>query len=329
VRSAGDIERTILALAGAGLGARDYAGRDLVASLRNKRDRDGSFQGQVNLTAFGVMAQRAAGSDRSSLKRSASWLRGARNKDGGWGFQPDEPSDPDSTGAALQGLAAAGGGGKPAAEGVRYLKKTQERDGGWALAEAGPANSQSTAWAVQGLLAAGADPAAVTRKGRSPFEFLAARQAGDGHYRYSAASDQTPVWVTSQVLAAAERETFPIAAVPRVRGGRGGAQTPSGSSAAAATTPRPQDGSVKNDGNERGGKKAEGAAQAGTRSTRDAPSIETEESASTGFDEASTESDEPSTRTLALAAMALLVVAAAAGWVVYRRRLGRSWIPGR
>jgi len=331
VRSAGDIERTILALEGAGLGARDFAGRDLVGSLRNKRDRDGSFQGQVNLTAFGVMALRAAGSDRSSLKRSAGWLRGARNKDGGWGFQPDEPSDPDSTGAALQAIVAAGGGGKPAAEGVRYLKETQERDGGWALAEAGPSNSQSTAWAVQGLIAAGADPAAVTRKRRSPFEFLAARQAGDGHYRYSAASDQTPVWVTSQVLAAVERETFPIAAVARVRGGGGGGTGGGGGAAnggggvatAGGGGLSGRGGSGDNGGGAGEGKKAGGAERGSARKAGESPTIETEEPPPAEFDEASSESDEPSTLTLVLAGIAVLAVAGAAGWFVYRRRATR------
>ena len=37
----------------------------------------------------------------------------------------------------------------------------------------------------------------------------------DGHYRYSAASDQTPIWVTSQALMAVEREAFPVEPVPR------------------------------------------------------------------------------------------------------------------
>ena len=51
--------------------------------------------------------------------------------------------------------------------------------------------------------------------GRSPFDYLARRQAGDGHYRYSSSSDQTPVWVTGQALLAVNRKAFPLAAVPR------------------------------------------------------------------------------------------------------------------
>ena len=40
-----------------------FAGDDLVAELRDQRDGDGSVDGQVNLTAFYVLAMRAAGAD--------------------------------------------------------------------------------------------------------------------------------------------------------------------------------------------------------------------------------------------------------------------------
>jgi len=238
IRSVGDLERTILALAGAGADSRAFAGRDLVAELRDHRAPDGSYPGGVNPTAFGILALRAAGEGKSALSRSARWLRNAQNSDGGWGFRPDAASDPDSTGAALQGLAAAGSGGT--GRGVEYLRKAQGTDGGWSLAGSGPSNSQSTAWAVQGLLAAGVDPSGVESGGRDPFEFLAARQAGDGHYRYSASSDQTPVWVTAQALAAVAREPFPLDPVPRSQGAGGsgsdGAGTGSGGPTGAAPT---------------------------------------------------------------------------------------------
>ena len=73
----------------------------------------------------------------------------------------------------------------------------------------------------QGLIAAGSNPAAVRTNGHSPFDYLAHRQARDGHYRYSSSSDQTPVWVTGQVLLAVNREAFPLAAVPRTPIGAG------------------------------------------------------------------------------------------------------------
>ena len=78
------------------------------------------------------------------------------------------------------------------------------------------------------MLAAGADPASISRGGSSPLDYLAARQAGDGHYRYSESSDQTPVWVTGQVLVAVAGDAFPIAPV---------AAKPQTSAAGAAPAP--------------------------------------------------------------------------------------------
>jgi energy-coupling factor transport system substrate-specific component len=211
VKTATDLERTILALAGAGVDPRSFEGRDLVANLRRQKDGDGSVNGQVNMTAFYVLAMRAAGVDASRLGRALKWLRGAQNANGGWGFQPAAPSDPDSTGAALQALGALGGGGKAGAGGVRYLRKAQGSSGGFALATSGVVNAQSTAWAVQGLVAVGESGSHVD----AALRYLAARRAGDGHYRYSASSDQTPVWVTAQALLAVNGEPLPLPAVAR------------------------------------------------------------------------------------------------------------------
>ena len=235
LRSTGDLERTVLALEGAGVDPRGFGGRDLVAELRRRGSASGSFEGQVNLTAFGVLALRAAGASSSSLRPSAAWLCDAQNDDGGWGFQPHAASDPDSTGAVLQGLVAAGHAHRATARGASYLRRAQRSDGGFALADGGPTNSQSTAWAVQGLVAGGTDPAAIRTNGRSPFNYLERRQAADGHYRYSQASDQTPVWVTAQALLAVSRKAFPLAAVPRSRAhARSGSGSSGGSGAGSA-----------------------------------------------------------------------------------------------
>jgi prenyltransferase/squalene oxidase-like repeat protein len=216
-RTTGDLERTILALAGAGVTPRSFGGRDLVAELTSRRRSDGSWERQVNLTAFGVLALDAAGSGSA---RSAAWLRRAQNRDGGWGFRKGATSDADTTGAVLQALAATGGG-RATSRGVSYLRRAQRPDGGFGLAGGGPVNSQSTAFATQGLVAAGVDPGRVRKGGKSPLDYLAARRAADGHYRYSASSNQTPGWVTAQALLAVNRKPFPLAAVPRQPTGAG------------------------------------------------------------------------------------------------------------
>ena len=57
----GSIERTILVLGAAGLPARSFGGRDLVATLEHAVRRNGSVSDQTNLTSFAVLALRAAG----------------------------------------------------------------------------------------------------------------------------------------------------------------------------------------------------------------------------------------------------------------------------
>jgi energy-coupling factor transport system substrate-specific component len=211
--STGDLELAILALEGAGVDSHHFAGNDLPAQLRSLQKPDGSFGDQVNLTAYGILALRAAGGS-NGVGPAASWLRGAQRGDGGWGSNSSGHSEPDSTGSAIQGLRAAGGGGG-IGQGVSYLKQTQKREGGWGLFETGATNSQSTAFAVMGLVAAGVDPGSVRRAGHSGPAYLAARQAGDGHYAYARGADLTPVWVTAQSLLALEREALPIEPVGR------------------------------------------------------------------------------------------------------------------
>jgi uncharacterized membrane protein len=262
ISSATDLERTILTVEGAGLSSRSFDGRDLVAQLRAKRRGDGSWEGQVNITAFGILALRAAG--QGDVGASAAWLRDAQNSNGGWGFAPGRPSDADSTGAALQALAVAGGSSGALGDGVRYLARTQSREGGWTLA-GGTVNSQSTTWAVQGLVAARAGDAVVA----DGVAFLARRQAGDGHYAYSSSSDQTPIWVTAQALAGVTRKPFPFAAVPRAprASGPGADNGPgAGGSAAEAGTNAGlgsggSGGRRKDDEAARGGGKAKGGGQ--------------------------------------------------------------------
>ncbi|HEX6586630.1 MAG TPA: prenyltransferase/squalene oxidase repeat-containing protein [Solirubrobacterales bacterium] len=222
ITTTGDIERTILVLRGAGLDPRRFGGDDLIRRLRARRGGDGSWGGQVNSTAFGILALGAAGASAGNT-RSAGWLRSIQNDDGGWGFAAGAQSDPDTTGAVLQALAVSVDARVRVGAtrlmsgiraGVRYLRGAERPGGGFALS-GGPVNAQSTSWAIQGLIAAGVAPSSVWRGGRSPLDYLSSVRAGDGHYRYSASTDQTPVWVTGQALIAINRRAFPLAPVPR------------------------------------------------------------------------------------------------------------------
>jgi energy-coupling factor transport system substrate-specific component len=210
VSSSGDLARTIVALEGAGTDPRSFGGKDLISALLERRAANGSYAGWPGTTAFSVIALRTAGVN-DGLNGTISWLAGVQNPDGGWGDVPGQPSNADVTGSVMQALPKA----KAAREGLSYLRKHQHPNGGFALGDSGEVNSQSTAWAVQGMIAVGADPASLASGGNSGLDYLAARQAGDGHYRYSESSDQTPVWVTSQVLVAVAGDSLPISPPPR------------------------------------------------------------------------------------------------------------------
>jgi energy-coupling factor transport system substrate-specific component len=212
VSSPGDIARTIVALEGAGADPRSFGGRDLVSALLKRRAANGSFVGWPGTTSFSVVALRTAGAT-DGLDGTLSWLAKVQNPDGGWGDVPGQPSNADVTGSAMQALPDT----EAAQAGLSYLRKHQHSDGGFALGSTAGVNSQSTAWAVQGMIAVGADPARIASSGSSALDYLAARQADDGHYRYSEAKEQTPVWVTSQVLVAVAGDSLPISPPPRER----------------------------------------------------------------------------------------------------------------
>ncbi|MBS1883108.1 MAG: hypothetical protein JSS97_09150 [Actinobacteria bacterium] len=210
VQSPGDLARTILALEGAGIEPREFGGRNLVAALLAKRRKDGSYEDWPGSTAYAVLALRAAGI--ANVADSLDWLREVQNEDGGWGDVAGSPSTADGTGAALQALSPSS---KASNRGVAYLRQVQQPGGGFRLGGNGALNTQSTAWAVEGLLAAGSNPAQFKKGGKSAYEYLEANQVGDGHYRYSSKSDQTPLWVTADVLVAASKRYLPLKAVPR------------------------------------------------------------------------------------------------------------------
>jgi uncharacterized membrane protein len=308
ISTTGDIERTILVLRGAGLDPRHFQGRDLVARLLVRRGGDGSWSGQVNPTAFGILALRAAGAV-SGNTRSAGWLRRHQNQDGGWGFAPGSASDPDSTGAVLQALAA-GGNSAGTRRGVSYLRSVQRPGGGFALSS-GPVNAQSTAWAIQGLAAVGVSPASVRSGGRSPLDYLASVRAADGHYRYSSSSDQTPVWVTGQALLAANGAAFPLSPVPRqVSTARSAVPDP----ASAAAPARGSGGKAEKTRGQR-----DPAATPGNPQPPEQPTPQPLLPASSSSDEG--DGGGILGWLIAIAAVAAIGAAAWGGWVLYQRRI--------
>jgi Squalene-hopene cyclase C-terminal domain/ECF transporter, substrate-specific component/Prenyltransferase and squalene oxidase repeat len=240
----GERSRTILALRAAGVPPTRLGGRDLLGELVRAQERDGSFAGLVNTTAFAVLALRAAGrpATNPAVRKAAAFIAGQANADGGFNFGgKGGPSGADDTGAALQALAAAGRRrSKVVRRAADWLERAQRPDGGFAL-QAGPSNAQSTAWAAQGLIAAGRNPARVRRGGsRSPLAYLRSLVGADGAIRYSRTSTQTPVWVTAQALTALAGKALPLAPAPRKRRAHAAAPTPTPTATPEPRNPEPK-----------------------------------------------------------------------------------------
>jgi energy-coupling factor transport system substrate-specific component len=211
----GALERTILVVRAAGASARSFGGRDLVGALQRQIKSDGSVAGQVNLSAFAVLALRAAAVTPPSTM--LSWIARQQSRDGGFSFASGGAggSDVDDTGAALQALAGASSASGARARAVSFLRDQQNPDGGFPATSGGESNAQSTSWAVQGLLAAGVDPSSVHRGGSvSALAYIRSLVDADGHVRYSRAHDQTPVWVTAEAALALAGKPLPLVPVP-------------------------------------------------------------------------------------------------------------------
>jgi energy-coupling factor transport system substrate-specific component len=236
----GEVERTILVLAAAGADPRKFAGRDLVSELERRRRADGGYLGGTVLTAFSVLALKAAGrASTPGARRSVGWLERQQNADGGFSVGGrGGRSAVDDTAATVEGLVAGGRrGGGTVRRATAFLARTQNPDGGFPLNPGDSSNAQSTAYAVQALVAAGRDPDRVRRGGsRSPLAYLRSLTQADGLVRYSRSSSQTPVWVTGQAAMALARKPLPLASVPR-RPGRSGASAGAASGAPSAAAP--------------------------------------------------------------------------------------------
>jgi energy-coupling factor transport system substrate-specific component len=242
-RDPGSLERTILVLRAAGVSA--TAPHDLVAELRGHVAADGSVSGLANLTAFGVLALRAAGGQANAVieARAQRWLAGQADSDGGYGFAGrGSGSDADDTGAVLEafGSSRVEAVVRARRRAVTYLRRDQDTDGGFPDAPGAGSNAQSTAWAVQGLLAARVTPASLRRGGHTPLGYLRGLVSGDGAVSYARGATQTPVWVTGEALMALTGTPLPDVPAPtpaavRPTAARPDRSTPSVTS--AATTP--------------------------------------------------------------------------------------------
>jgi hypothetical protein len=185
----------LVALAEQALGAHPTT---LLGLLRSARQPTGQIGPTINATCWAVLAL------GSSTRATTRWLLAQQAKNGGFSWAVHGQPDSNDTAAALEALRVARVTGTPVKRAVKYLLSFQNADGGFELTRGRGSDAQSTAWAIQGLVAAHRTPP------RSAFAYLAKLRQPDGSYRYSVKYAVTPVWVTSQVLAAVEKKPFPL-----------------------------------------------------------------------------------------------------------------------
>jgi squalene-hopene cyclase-like protein len=200
-----DLELRILALDALREGCafeRDLSGQ--VRQLQGLRRSNGKIGPSVNSTIWGILALRAT--DRRAGEKTVRWLLRQQKPGGGWPWYPGGNADSNDTAAAIQALRVVGvrPHSRVINRAVRYLRWLQNSDGGFELTAGRGSDTQSTAWAIQALIAADRRP------GAAAFRYLGRRQRDNGSFEYDSEHFTTPVWVTSQALAALARKPFPL-----------------------------------------------------------------------------------------------------------------------
>jgi len=225
----------IIALVAAPLGldpaAFDPAGDgdpvDLLAIVTDSFDEDTGLFGDFTGTMFGAIVHPYVCAEVPSAVASA--LEDAQNSLGGWDFSGDSTSDsfdPDTTGRALQALAAAGFEVDDAVVADAITLIASEYDGsagGWA--SFGQVNPNSTSMVILGLAAFGIDtttadwrdaaaPATIGDSYIDPDVYLVGEQEPDGRVASPSDSFGINTFATSQSIQALSRVFDVTAAGP-------------------------------------------------------------------------------------------------------------------
>jgi prenyltransferase beta subunit len=207
-----------VAVAAAGFDPRSFGGVDLVEAIDR---RTNSATGRIGTTSWdqswGILGLAAAGETVPAPIVTA--LVAMSSPAGGWGYAPSTTADADSTGLALQAMAAASANDNhPAVQAAfSYLASTQSDDGGWSHNGGGDSNTNSTAYVVQGLVAMRQDLKAQPWRddgGNGPLDFLVGVQLPDGRFEYDTAP--ADIVSTLQAVPAVVRRSS-IVAGPAVR----------------------------------------------------------------------------------------------------------------
>lgn len=204
---AGQAGKIARAAAAAGADPRSFGGVDVLAVIEQAYDpATGRYHPNFLFRhALAMEGLRVAGEPVPAKAYDA--LSAGQLAGGGWAWAFPSPSatsvaDTDTTGRALQTLAAASQGvcNTDFIAGAAYLARTQRSDAAWAdLPTKNVSNSNSTALAIGGLRAIGRDPQAspYVKGGRNALQALLSFQEPGGAFVYIAEPGKEELRITA------------------------------------------------------------------------------------------------------------------------------------
>ena len=182
--------KLLLAAQSTGQDIQSFAGLDLASAIEDTLDQTSGVIGLNNWDqALGMLGLRVAFTEPLPAA-TVDVLAQRANDDGGWGYLPGGDSDTNSTALAVQALNASGTCNQLVIvdQAMDYLAAAQNDDGGFPYTPGNASDTNSTAFVVQAILAVGDDPHGPrwTTGGKSPLDFLLARQLPDGSFEWQA-----------------------------------------------------------------------------------------------------------------------------------------------
>lgn len=201
VVDAGPLAKVLIAVLAAGEDTAAFADHDLAAELLATQSEEGVFGNGAFDHCLALVALQNAEVELPEGTLEA--LLAAQNEDGGWGFMAEMPSDTNTTGLCLQGLALTDEADTVEA-GLAYLQAIQNEEGGWPYqnpSEYGTdSDTNSTALVLQALIANGQD----LDEWNNPQDWLLSMQTENGGFNYQAAFPGDNIVATVAVIPAIE-----------------------------------------------------------------------------------------------------------------------------
>ncbi|MGD8191719.1 prenyltransferase/squalene oxidase repeat-containing protein [Brevibacillus ginsengisoli] len=193
-RKTTDYARFVLTVIAAGYDPNNFAGMNLVATLKKSQLANGKFadsttgQGQslINAHIWSIIALYAAGEPIPKAKLAKSWLVSKQLPDGSFHFMTGmKQGSIDMTAMGLLAYHALGmtKNEQPVAKALGFLKGAQGIDGGFA--EGGVSSVESDANVVSALIAYQEDPYHWTKGSRNLVDHMLSFQKADGSFSHT------------------------------------------------------------------------------------------------------------------------------------------------